>query len=356
MAINLKNIKTNVPQVRLEDYFWVVAGVPKAGKTSLFAKLTEKYFGDLSKSLLLAFEKGYQALKVQAVDIGNWDDFDETVEQLVTQKKELGLEFIGIDTADILNEYATDQVIKEWNRANPSKRTKDIGGVGAKGNSSQGFGVGYSLVKKKIRDNIDKLVKAGYGVMVLTHSKDKKVEQKDGLEYDQLNVSLPSTSREIFVNMADFIVFLTVEKEKDANDHIVTKRYMYFRSDGFVEAGSRFSNVPLKIEYNVDDFIQTFKDAVEAEFASGVDIDQIKKEQAERREKAAQEYVEEQISTPKMEDLIKEIDTKVSSLSKEQKGEVSNDFKKILGGTNNYKLVDDIELLQKCLDIVNKLV
>jgi hypothetical protein len=357
MAINLKGLKVNVPQIALEDYFWVIAGVPKAGKTSLFANITKEYFGDMSKSILLAFEKGYQALQVQAQDVNDWSDFDEIVDQLIDDKKELGIELIGIDTADILFEMATAEVIREWNTKNPSKRTKDIGGVGAKGKSDQGFGVGYQLVRQKIRGNIDKLQKAGYGVMVLTHSKDKKIEQKDGLEYDQLNVSLPSSAREIFINMADFIVFITIEKEK-VDDEILTKRYMYFRSDGFVEAGSRFKNVPLRIEYDTKEFLNVFKHAVQSEFDAGVSLEQIKEEQAARKEKAAEAFIQEQKSLDTPEDLIAVLDNKIKGLTDEQKteGKISEKFKKVLGGTNNYKKVDDIELLKKCIDIVDKLV
>ncbi len=54
----LKNKKANVPKAALEDYFILVSGTPKSGKTSLFAKIAESYFKDVNKCLLLGFEKG----------------------------------------------------------------------------------------------------------------------------------------------------------------------------------------------------------------------------------------------------------------------------------------------------------
>lgn len=353
MAIDLKKVTVNVPAANLEDYFWVIAGIPKAGKTSLFAKLIEEYFGDIDKGLLLALEKGYQALKVKAVDINEWKDLEEATDQLVKHKNELGIKMVGIDTADIMYEYAQEEVIREWNRANPTKRTKDIGGVGAKGKSNQGFGAGYSLIKQKMRSIIDKLMKAGYGVMILTHSKDKKVEQKDGVEYDQLSVSLASSARDIVINMADFIVFVTIEKEKDENEKVQTKRYMYFRTDGYVEAGSRFKNVPERIEYDVLEFIQVFKNAVESEFAKGVNIDEIKKEQAERREALANEYVEEAITGMNAKDLQSIIDTKIKGMSKPEKVKVAAAFTEIIGGHADYTKVDDVEVLEKLVNVVD---
>lgn len=353
----LGKVAINIPQVSLKDYVWLVPGIPKAGKTSWFAQIVEQYFGDANKGMLLGFEKGYQALRVRATDVVDWDDLEEIVDDLIENKKELGIEFIGIDTADVMYEMAVKQVIKEWNTKNPQKRTKDIGGVGAKGKSDQGFGVGYAHVKTKIREVTDKIQRAGYGLAILTHSKDKKVEQKDGQEYDQLTISLAATAREIFVNMADFIMFITIEKEK-VDDIVTTKRYMYFRSDGYVEAGSRFKNVPERIEYSIQGCIDVFKHAVQSEFDEGVSLEQIKEEQAARKEKAAEAYIEEQKSLDTPEGLIAILDTTIKSLSDEQKteGKLSEKFKKVLGGTNNYKKVDDIELLKKCIDIVNALV
>jgi hypothetical protein len=354
----IKSAKVNTPQVRLQDYFWVIGGVPKAGKTSLAAKLAQYYFKDLEKVHLFGFEKGYQALRIKASDVDDWDDFEEQVDELVEEKDELGIEFVVIDTADIMHEMATQKVIDEWNAANSSKRTKDIGGVGAKGKSNQGFGAGYPLVKKKVRGALDKLFKAGYGIMVLTHSKDKTVEQKDGTEFDQLTLSLSNSAGEIFINMADFIVFITIEKTK-VKDEVIEKRYMYFRSDGYVTAGSRFQHVPNKVEYDVKNFVEVFENAVKAEFEDGFDIDQLRKEQEAKREAAAKEFIEEYKKGDSAEELIAKIDEIAKSVPKTDKSvrdKISETFKEILGGTANYKEVEDVELLQKCVQAIEEIV
>lgn len=357
MSIDLlNNLKVNVPKANLEDFVWVVAGIPKAGKTTLFAKVTEKYFGDIRKSLLLAFEKGYQALRVQAQDINSFDDFEEVANQLIEHKDELGIEFLGIDTADVLWEMAQEKVIREWNIKNPSKRTDNIAGVGARGKSDQGFGIGYQLAKQKVRKVIDKLVKAGFGLMILTHSKDKEIEQKDGLKYDQLVVSLPSSAREVFINMADFIIFITIEKEKVGNE-IETKRYMYFRTDGYVEAGSRFTNVPDRIEYDVDNFLEVFKNAVLSEYGEGVDLEKIKKEQKEEKQKEVEKFIEEYKASKEdisVEDLILVIQDKVKDLPNTKKKELANKFKEI-AGTADFTKVDDIDKLKEILEVVKNI-
>jgi hypothetical protein len=357
----LKNLKVNVPKVAIEDYFWVVAGVAKAGKSSLFAKVAEEYFGNTDSGLIIGFEKGYSALKVKAVDVDDWNDWEDIVDDLVENKEEYGLKLLALDTVDIMMDMAIDLVIQEWNAKNPSKRTNEIGGVGAKGNSNQGFGVGTNLAKKKVRDSIAKLQKAGYGIFAITHSKDKKVEEKNGATYDQLTLSLSASANEVFVNMADFIVFLTVEAEKSGKN-LVSKRYINFRSDDYVSiAGSRFQNVPNRIEYDVQEFLEVFRNAVQSEFDSGVNLEQIKREQAEKREAAAQEYIDSYKSesgsdSATAEELIESLNTAVKALDSKQKVKVTSGFKTILGGTANYSKIDDVELLQKCLDLVGEIV
>lgn len=356
--MSLKDLKVNVPKVALGDYFWLIAGIPKAGKTSLFANLVQKMYGDINKGLLLAWEKGYSALRVVPKDIPDWETWEEVVEELVEEKDNLPFELLGIDTGDVMWDKAIEKVIRDWNRENPSKRTKDISGVGAKKAGGQGYGEGYNRAKKLIRDSIDKLQKAGYGIMVITHSKDKEIEQKDGLKYDQLVVSLPTSAREVFVNLADFIVFVTIEKQKDENDNLITQRYMYFRSDGYVEAGGRFQNVPERIEYDIDGFIEVFENAVKAEFDEGTDLKAVAKEQQKEKEeeiKKNKEQLQQQKEAEEaekanetLETIIAKIDEKVNALSNDEKVEIAKEFKEILG-TPNYKKATDVDLLKECL-------
>jgi len=332
MTIDLQNLQTNVPKVNLQDYFYLISGVPKGGKTTLFAKFVENYIGDVSKGLILAFEKGYTALKVNAQDIEDWDDFEEAVDQLVEQKDELPFEFIGLDTADIMWEMVQAKVIEEWNREKPSLRTQDINAVGAKKQGGQGFGVGYARAKTKIRQQIDRLMKAGYGVMAISHSKHNEVEEKSGLTYDQLIVSLPAKAREVFVNMADFIVFLTIEKEK-VDDEIETKRYLYFRSDGYVEAGGRFQNIPEKIEYDVDGFITTVKDAIKAEFDEGDDVEKIQKDQEKEKKEKADEFAEKE----------KQQSVKEDELSKHNEKDLKDELKSLLDEVDKAQFKERIQ-------------
>jgi len=346
----LKNKKPNIPKVSLEQYFWVIAGVPKSGKTSLFAKVVEKHFGNVESGLLLALEKGYQALNVMAEDVNSWDDFVEIIDELVEEKAELPYKLIGIDTADILWDYVQTNVIEEWNRDNPTLYTQDIDGVGMKKPNGKGFGVGYKRAKDKIREQLDRLLKSGYGVMVLTHDKDKHVEEKNGLEYDQLTLSLSNSAREVFVNAADFIVFITLEKEK-VDDEIVTNRYINFRSDGFIEAGSRFEDLPQRIPYDIDLFINTFEKAVKSAIEDK-NIDFEKKKKEERKQLDEMKYEKKSKSLNEIKKEIIDIATTKSKNGKQK--EVMAAISENNNGNANPNGITDIVIAEAVLDAVKK--
>ncbi len=343
----LKNKKPNVPKANLEDYFVLVSGTPKVGKTSMFVELIDKYFGDINKAMLIAFESGYKASKVIAEDVEDWPDFVDIVDELVEEKDNLPYEYLGLDTADVMYRMAVKEVIKEWNMKNPQKRTTDIGGVGAKGKSDEGYGVGYDKAKEKVWTQLDRLRKAGYGLFVITHSKDKEITQRDGNKFDQLVVSLPGSARDVFVNEADFIVFITSEKEKHGSE-VINKRYMYFRTDGYVEAGGRFTNVPERIEYSVDGFLDVFKNAIESEFGDVKDIEKVKKEQQKEKEEKSKEYVEKEKAKKTANQLVKEITAEIKTLSQEKKDDAKNKIVEVIGRPD-YRQVDDVNMLEECL-------
>lgn len=57
--LDILNIVPNEPKTDLKDYFILVYGVGKSGKTTLFYELAKtEYVGGLDKALLLAFEEG----------------------------------------------------------------------------------------------------------------------------------------------------------------------------------------------------------------------------------------------------------------------------------------------------------
>lgn len=343
----LNNIKPHKVVADAFNYKYVIAGRPKAGKTSLIHGIVkEKYDGDLSKLLLVAFEKGYNALDgIYAQDIDEWTDFQELVDELVENKEEIPFKILAFDTVDVMGKLATEYVIRTQSRKD-GKRYTAINDLA--------YGKGYELLEREMGDQIAKLDKAGFSLFFLTHDKDRQFETREGLKYDKTTLSLGGRVRDLILNMVDFIVFIELSKEL-VKGVAEDRRYIYFRGDSGLEAGSRFKHVPNRIEYSYDGFIDTIEEAILQEYG-GDDkaVEKAKKEQNKEKESKASEFVDKVKNHKTPEELQSEILEIVTGLDKTIKLEVATYFKEHLGNANPRKS-DDVDALEKALKHVKSL-
>lgn len=113
----LQNVKVNKISKDLSNYYYLVQGVPKSGKTT-FARdfIIERCNGHIEQGLLLAIgkEKGYKALdNIQALDIETWKDFDTIIKELVEGKgKDHNIKYVFIDTYDELIPIAEKEIMR----------------------------------------------------------------------------------------------------------------------------------------------------------------------------------------------------------------------------------------------------
>lgn len=336
----LDKIKPNKVEVNALKYKHLIAGRPKSGKTTLFANVVrKKYNGDMSKGLLVAFERGYQALKdVHAVDIEEWEEFAELVDELVEERDDVSYEVIGLDTIDVLIKRATSYVISKAS-IKDKKRYEALADIP--------WGGGYEMLETAISEQIDKLDHAGYHLFFLTHDKDKTVKQKDGLEYDKTIISAGGRAGEYFKNSADMIHFIDLTKEVEKGKKI-DKRYIYFRGDGDLEAGSRFPQIVKRVEYGVDNFINAIEDAIKAEY--GGDEKEVEKQRKKQEEDSKQDNKsdDEVVSLDSIKDNIK---SKIDELTPAKKKTLATKIKNELG-TADYRNMDNESDLNKILDIL----
>lgn len=326
------------------QYKFILAGRAKAGKTSLLHGIVkEKFDGDLSKLLLIAFEKGYNALDgIYAHDINEWEDFQELVEELVENKNDIPFKVLGFDTVDVMSRLATEHVIKTQSRKD-GKRYTAINDLA--------YGKGYELLERTIGDEIVKLDKAGFSLFFITHDKDKQFETREGLKYDKTTLSLSGRVRDLILNSVDFICFIELSKEL-IKGQTVDKRYIYFRGDSGLEAGSRFKHVPNRIEYGFREFIDTVEEAILAEYGGDVKaVEKAKKEQTKEAEAKANEYVESVKNNKSPEELIDAITEIIGDLKAQDKKACADLFKELWGFVD-YKKAEDVEGLTKALEFV----
>lgn len=348
MGIDLANLKPNVPRALIQDYVFCLYGRPKIGKTSLFHSLMQEAFPGENAGLLLGFEDGYRALKnIMAQSIESWRDFIDVIDQLIDQKDELGFKVIAMDTVDRAYDMCTTYVLKR-------ESVKD--GETYKAAGDIPYGKGYTLISAEMQNQISRLHKAGYSWFFITHDQDKKIESRAGVNYDKATVSLERRARDIVVNMSDFIVFIENVPEK-TKQGIVHNRWIFFRGNGEIEAGSRFPNIVEKVPYDPKEFIQAFEDAVLKSQDGDVDIEALREKQTQERSSKANAYTEsdksERESNDEAEsdgpsDLIEKIDSVFKTeLTKENKG-IARDFFIATTGSANVRKERDMDKLNAC--------
>lgn len=93
-GIDILNIEPTVISRDLKGKYILLYGKPKSGKTTLASKFP--------KNLLIAFEKGYNAIDgIRAVDINTWSDFKLVLRQLKLAEAKQMYDTITIDTTTI---------------------------------------------------------------------------------------------------------------------------------------------------------------------------------------------------------------------------------------------------------------
>ena len=326
------------------NYKYVIAGRPKAGKTSLvYGIVKEKYNGDLSKLLLVAFEKGYNALNgIYAEDMTEWEDFEQLVDDLIAEKDKVPFKVIAIDTVDEMAKMATKYVLRTQSRRD-NKRYTAINALS--------YGKGYELLDTTIAEQLQKLDRAGFSMIYLTHDKDKQFETREGLKYDKTTLSLSGRVRDLILNSVDFIIFVELTKELEKGK-MVDKRHIYFRGDSGLEAGSRFKHVPNRIEYGYKEFVETVENAILAEYGGDVQaLEEAKIEQNAEKEAKAKEYVNSVVNSSTPSELIEEITSLIQGMNKSDKVSCAGHFKELLGDAD-YRKSEDTDGLAKALEFV----
>jgi hypothetical protein len=187
-------------------------------------------------------------------------------------------------------------------------------------------------------------------LFLIGHSKDKTIKEKDGTEYNMLSCSLTNDYSDIFLDMADMIVFLTIDKEiKDS--YIAGKKvYMNFRNDT-IDCGGRFKELPDKIEYSAKNYLTVFENAVKASILKPKkDIEEMTKEQAKQFEEQAKKNIEKMLSLP---EVIKDIKSVIKKLLKEKKIDTAG----IMNVLSNYNINEpnDIDDLLTANDLLKEL-
>lgn len=236
MAIDLLAIQPHKVSRSLKGYSVFFYGEPKSGKTTTAVRFPD--------SLLLAFEKGYNAIPgVRAQPIEKWSDFKSVLRQLRKDELKAAYQTIVVDTVDIAYGLCEKYICAQ-------------NGVSVL--SEIPYGKGYQLVEKEFDECLRQIVQLDYGLVMISHSQDKLFKDEEGEEYNQIIPTMDKRGNKIVTRMADIIGYSrTIETEEG------TQTRLFIRGTSRFVAGSRFPDTPDSIIFSYQNLVDTIHDAVE---------------------------------------------------------------------------------------------
>lgn len=237
--IDLMAIEPHKVSRDLSGYITYIYGEAKTGKTTLATKA--------GGALLLAFEKGYNALPgVFPVDITSWKDVKDTLKQLKQDNVKAKFKTVIFDTIDIAGTLCEKYICAQ----NGVSRIGEIP-----------YGQGWTLMKKEFEETVRIITQIGYAVFFISHEKDKEFTRKDGTTYNQTIPSCPTSFNAIAKDMADIYAFA----EKYDVDGKSQVRLVLRSPDNSADTGCRFKYIKPIIEMDYKALCEALNKAIDKE-------------------------------------------------------------------------------------------
>ena len=243
MGFNLLELTPHKVSRDLSGYITYVYGRPKTGKTTLATQMPN--------SLLLAFERGYNALPgVIAQDVTTWTEMKQIYRELKKPEVQAVYKALVVDTVDIASDMCQKYICNQL----------DIENIGDGGWTTNG----WSKYKKEFEETFRSLTQMGYAVFFISHAKEKTVKRPDGTEYTQVVPALQSSALAIIENMADIYGYAHQVRTEEGSKVILTLRH----PDDSIACGGRFKYIAPEIEFNYNSLVKALNEAIDKEAAA----------------------------------------------------------------------------------------
>ncbi len=242
MAINLLNIQPHKVSKDLSGYITFIYGPAKVGKTTLATQMP--------KALLLAFERGYNAIPgVMAQDVNTWGEMKQIYRELKKPEVQEVYKTIVVDTIDIAADLCQKYICNQLGIDNM--------GDGGWGTNS------WSKYKKEFEEIFRGLTMMGYAVVFISHSKTGTDKDQTGKEYGYIKPTTQSSALQIIENMADIYCFARMYLGPDGEE----KRVLTLRppAGSGISCGSRFKYITPEIPLNYDALTKAVEEAIDKE-------------------------------------------------------------------------------------------
>lgn len=296
--IDIFSIQPHQVSRDLRGYSVFFYGGWKTGKTTIASKFPN--------ALLLAFEKGYNALAgIRPQPINSWAEFKKVLRQLKDPRAKEMYETVIIDTADIAYDYCTKYICDNAVRSD--------GGYGVDSISDIPFGKGYGMVEKEFDTALRSIVQMDYGLVIISHETDKVFTDENGSQYNKIVPTLDKRANNICARMCDIVGYSRAVTDKEGN--ITTKLFM--RGTPRYEAGSRFKYTPDFIDFSYENLVNAIASAIDQ---------QAEEDGAQYFTDTRQNAYEDTTKDLDFDDLMKKSNELISTMIKDNTEEVFKEF------------------------------
>lgn len=239
MGNSLLNIQPHKVSRDLSGYITFIYGAPKTGKTTLATQA--------KGSLLLAFEKGYNALPgVMPVDILTWKDMRTVFKELKDPEVKEKFSTIIVDTIDIAADRCKKYICSQ-------NCIEDLGDLG--------YGKGWTKFKEEFNEIFRGLTQLGYAVFFIGHDKEVLGTDAEGKPYSIIRPALSTSTREVITGMADIYGYAHQPGGNTGGQSLLTLR----DSSGRIECGCRFKYIKEEFPLSYDNLINYLTQAIDKE-------------------------------------------------------------------------------------------
>lgn len=241
----------NKIEADIKNAYIYLRAVRKWGKTTTFKNIIlQKYNGDASRGLLVEVgnEHGTTMLdNINVTHVSSYKDMVQLRDWLINEKgKEHNIEILCFDVVDELQDIFDREVIRLNNIENPNKPSKSIKSCFG------GYNAGPEMSASKIKEYMESLKNAGFGIICLGHTKMKAVSDRASTEDERwmtLTGTLPSNYNAAIADICDIVLTGNIEREfetkgdgENAKNYLVSEeRRLYLRATELIDAGSRFA-------------------------------------------------------------------------------------------------------------------
>lgn len=223
----------------------------KTDKITDFSKLTTLIYGEskIGKStfcagaegaLFLSTEPGLNHLSTYKIDIRCWNDLRNACKEISIGKHEF--KTIIIDTIDNAYDMCREHILKE----------KEI-----EHESDLGYGKGFVLVNKEFSRVINKLAFLQYGLIFVSHSKEKEIDTRVGKKL-KITTSLPNSAAKFITGIVDIILYCDIRTTINKSNETIYERVIRTQPTEKYIAGDRTGILKETIKLDYKSFINEF--------------------------------------------------------------------------------------------------